>query len=372
MLRFGHLASEDDCEDYQGHEIQWLGFDELTHFTERQYRSLIGRVRSPRPYLPRRVRATSNPGGVGHEWVFQRWGPWLDPSCDWSGLPPRVDPETEEPIPPAKSGQVLWVRQTVDGEDYVPAGTEGAHSRTFIASRLQDNPSLMENDPNYGQRLLDNDPVRARQLALGDWLVRYAAGLMFKRAMFRFLDQAPKRWIHRVRFWDRAATPQKIKAGKPTGDPDWTIGVRYLMLPDFTFCVDDVVRLREGPGDVWNTIRNTAKMDGRGTVIGLEQEPGASGKSEAAAYVNALPGFAVWPIPASGSKIVRAGPVSATASAGNVALVRAPWNEPFLRCLENFPSGKHDDDTDAFSGAHNLVTSLPLPEQRDWDNLPVA
>ena len=58
---------------------------------------------------------------------------------------------------------------------------------------------------------------------------------------------------------------------------------------------------------------------------------------------------------ATGSKEVRAKPVSAQAEAGNIKIVRAPWNDEFLRELENFPTGKHDDAVDALSGAHGAL-----------------
>jgi hypothetical protein len=55
---------------------------------------------------------------------------------------------------------------------------------------------------------------------------------------------------------------------------------------------------------------------------------------------------------ATGDKETRAKPVSAQAEAGNVKLVRGLWNDEFLRVLENFPAGRHDDEVDALSGAY--------------------
>ena len=60
----------------------------------------------------------------------------------------------------------------------------------------------------------------------------------------------------------------------------------------------------------------------------------------------------------SGSKVDRARPVSAQAEAGNIKLVRGPWNEAFLEEVSMFPSGAHDDQVDALTGAFaELVTS---------------
>jgi predicted phage terminase large subunit-like protein len=136
--------------------------------------------------------------------------------------------------------------------------------------------------------------------------------------------------------------------------------------------IDDVIRVRCKPGDVWDLIRRTAETDGRGTIVGLEQEPGASGKFEADAYVSALPGFEVRPIRASHNKVRRAGPNSAQASAGKVALVRAGWNEAFLVEGEQFPDGSHDDQIDAWSGAHEVVTTTPLRRPSVWGTIPLA
>jgi hypothetical protein len=47
--------------------------------------------------------------------------------------------------------------------------------------------------------------------------------------------------------------------------------------------------------------------------------------------------------------------VSAQAEAGNVKIVRGLWNDEFLRELENFPAGKHDDCVDALSGAYEQI-----------------
>jgi hypothetical protein len=68
-----------------------------------------------------------------------------------------------------------------------------------------------------------------------------------------------------------------------------------------------------------------------------------------------LDGFNVRFATASGDKETRAKPVSAQAEAGNVKLVRGLWNDGFLRVLENFPVGSHDDDVDALSGAHEVL-----------------
>jgi hypothetical protein len=71
-----------------------------------------------------------------------------------------------------------------------------------------------------------------------------------------------------------------------------------------------------------------------------------------------LAGYWVLPEAETGDKITRFGPVSAQCEAGNVKILRAPWNEDFFRCLEGFPEVAHDDDVDAFSGALDLLVAV--------------
>jgi hypothetical protein len=76
---------------------------------------------------------------------------------------------------------------------------------------------------------------------------------------------------------------------------------------------------------------------------------------EAQATARALDGFDVRFNTTSANKETRAKPVSAQCEAGNVKIVRGLWNDEFLRSLENFPAAKHDDETDALSGAYGVI-----------------
>jgi len=73
-IEFGHLESENDKYRYQSSEFQFIGFDELSQFLETQYTYLFSRLRRLRDSgVPLRMRAGSNPGGVGHIWVKKRF-----------------------------------------------------------------------------------------------------------------------------------------------------------------------------------------------------------------------------------------------------------------------------------------------------------
>jgi terminase large subunit-like protein len=128
-LEFGSVAREDDKEKYQGRAHDLKGFDEITHFSESQYRFLIAWNRSTEQGQRCRVVATGNPPiSAEGTWVIKYWGPWLDPT----------HPN------PAKPGELRWFA-VVDGKDVEVAGpSEHARSRTFIPARLEDNPDLLK------------------------------------------------------------------------------------------------------------------------------------------------------------------------------------------------------------------------------------
>jgi hypothetical protein len=130
-LEFGSVPHEDDKDKYQGRAHDFVGFDEVTHFTESQYRFLIGWLRSTTIGQRCRVVATGNPPLTAEgQWVIRYWAPWLDPTH------PR----------PAAPGELRWYA-VIAGEDVEvdgPGPHDGvlARSRTFIPARLEDNPDL--------------------------------------------------------------------------------------------------------------------------------------------------------------------------------------------------------------------------------------
>lgn len=345
---FGHMEHADDVEEYLGGDYQFVAFEELTTFLQSQYVKLIARIRSAYD-VPLSLRATTNPGSEGHEWVFKRWGPWLDPDA---------------PIK-AKTGHALYFFNDDSGTDtIVPKGTELALGRTFIPAQLEDNPYLAA-DGVYASALQQLDPVTRKRMRHGDWLVKPAAGLYFKREWMHFIepDEVPKDLLV-VRYWDRAATDPEEQKRKGKTDPDWSVGAKLGMKPDKSAVyVLDVARMRGEPGAVEKFIISTAEMDGKGIEIGLEQEPGASGKADVAHLIQMLRGFRAFAHPKRNNKIVAAGPISADCQNEKLYVVRAPWNDRYIAELEQFPEGDHDDQVDGSSGAHTVLTSKPLPRK---------
>lgn len=171
-------------------------------------------------------------------------------------------------------------------------------------------------------------------------------GGMFQRGDFEIVDAVPSGG-RRVRAWDFAASKPK-----PGRQPDWTVGVRMLMANE-TFYVEDVIRGRWSAAKVESLLRNTASQDGPMVTIRQPQDPGSAGKSDAETKVRKLAGYSVVTKPPTGDKATRARPASAQAEAGNVKLLRGPWNEAFLDEVCAFPNAMFDDQVDAFADALN-------------------
>ena len=369
---FGYCDNEKDVERYQGVEYQFAGFDELTQFTEYQYKYIgFSRMRSPHG-IRIRLRATSNPGGEGHEWVFDRFGPWLNPESPVKAAPGEVlyfvvkSVEGESRVVNLPASQVAeWNAEVVEWNKTASLKTRRAYARgrTFIPANVWDNQYLAA-DGEYMADLNQLQRVERERLLHGNWLVKPAAKMYFDRTWFDLVD-APPAQAQRIRYWDRASTgeteAQKRKRGS---DPDYTVGL-LLAKVGSVYYVEDVVRFRKKPADVKKAIKQTAELDGKGVLVGLEQDPGQAGEFEISEYKTYLDGWHVKAYPARVDKVTRAGPVSTQCEAGNVKIVRGAWNKPFLDELEDFPEGGHDDQVDALSGAHNAIGKGVLRSVKD-------
>lgn len=150
-LEFGGVKNEDDKKKYQGRAHGLKGFDEITEFSQSQYEYLIGWNRTKRKDERARVVCTGNPPTTPEgQWVTRRWAAWLD----------KKHPH------PAKPGELRWYAM-VNGRDtevadarpfvvvdekivydydpaqFSPIEIISPKSRTFIPSRVTDNPIYM-------------------------------------------------------------------------------------------------------------------------------------------------------------------------------------------------------------------------------------
>lgn len=350
-IQFGTMQYARDKHKYQSAEYQFIGFDELTHFEENMYTYMFSRNRRPdvsclncrtnvRRYtyadghvrwkhtslygrqnckkalpdpavvkqysgslkngmtlfdVPLRMRSATNPGGIGHQWVKERF----------------VDPRTK-----------------IDGAIFVPA-------------RLTDNPSL--DQESYRESLGHLLPLDRERLLNGDWDVM-EEGDYFARHNFNSVEKGPNT-RERVRYWDMAATE---------GGGDWTVGA-LVSHHEGRWCIEDIVRFQNSPPNTEKIIFQTAMADrvtyGQIQTV-MEEEPGSAGKTAISHYQrNILPGFAFRGNRTTGDKTNRAKPVASAAQAGNVDMVAAAWNRDFLDEAALFPNGQYDDMVDAVSGA---------------------
>lgn len=333
-LTFGHLEHEEQKRRYASARFQYIAFDELSQFSETQYTFLFSRLRRPAVTtlgrapdgvgvagIPLRMRSASNPGGPGHGWVKRR----------------LVDPETRYP-----------------GAAFVPA--------KLIENRHLDVKS-------YAESLAHVGPVERERLLHGDWDVT-ELGTLFRATLWmsdRYLDDEPLDVVQRVRHWDFASTEQTATAT----DPDYTVGTKLGLRLDGSFVVLDVARFRAGPAEVERQVAAVAAADGRETHVGLEQEPGSSGKALVDYYQRrVLAGYVVHGERPTGDKQVRAVPVASAMQKQLVWAVRGRWLAAWLDELDGFP-GEHDDQVDSLSGAHTLLTrGGPLHVSRPTGRVP--
>jgi predicted phage terminase large subunit-like protein len=172
-------------------------------------------------------------------------------------------------------------------------------------------------------------------------------GSMFMVSKLEIVDEPPS-GLKMVRAWDMAATKD---------DGDFTAGVKMGAAGDGLYYVLDVTRGQWSTDERDSMIRLTASIDGRPVRILLPEDPGAAGKSMVAHQVRMLAGYTVRSERVTGDKITRADPFSSQVNAGNVRLVRGPWNRAFIEELRTFPRGKHDDQVDAAADAFSDVAA---------------
>ena len=135
FLRLRYLRRGLDIYNYHGHSYTWVGWDELTTFPSMEpYHYMKTRLRSATPVERKRIRATSNPGGVCHAQVKAYF----------------VDPAPH-------GGQVVKDEAT-------------NMSRMYLRSLVWDNKILLKADPGYIDRMRAVALVRGGAQLVKAWL----------------------------------------------------------------------------------------------------------------------------------------------------------------------------------------------------------
>ncbi|MBR4457593.1 MAG: terminase family protein [Clostridia bacterium] len=168
QVKFGSINHPQDRINYQGHQYDFIGFDEATHFTQDEIEFLRSRNRPSGPGTRVYMRYATNPGGIGHVYLKRRF----------------VDP-----APPGTT-----IRETVRA--LMPNGKEKSWqlTRIFIPSTVWDNQALLKNNPKYVADLASLPEQQRKQLLEGSW--DYYQGQVFgewRNDPGHYLDQT---WTH--------------------------------------------------------------------------------------------------------------------------------------------------------------------------------
>ena len=233
----------------------------------------------------------------------------------------------------------------------------------IVHARSIENPFL---PPDYTHLIGSHLTSALRQQELEGAFIDLE-GMLFRREWFYpLVDIAPIDAL-RVRYWDRAATPDS---------GCFSAGVLMSRTKDGLYWVEDVVRGQWSAEERNRIILETAKKDslryGNTVRIYGEQEGGSAGREISEQFVKMLSGYPVYRDIVSGSrsrmvdgikvpgdaKVVRAMPMAAQAEARNIRVVRAKWTEDYLDELSSAPESQFFDQFDASSGAFNKLASL--------------
>lgn len=205
-LWMSYLDRDEDVLRYQGQAFSWIGFDEMTQWrTNFAWDYMRSRLRTASPDLPLYMRGTTNPGGVGHQWVKKMF------------------------IDPAPFGKPFWATDIETGNTLVyPKGhsKEGLplFKRRFIPATLKDNPHLYEAG-DYEANLLSLPEHQRKQLLEGSWDVAEGAAFPeFNRA------------VHVVEPYNVPNTWTKFRACD-YGYGSWTAVLWFAVAPDDTIVV---------------------------------------------------------------------------------------------------------------------------------------
>lgn len=175
-IYFGSMQYAKDRTNYQGKRYDFIAFDELTHFTWDEYSYMFSRNRPSKSSTGEKtrvyIRATTNPGGIGHGWVKERF---------ITAAPPMT-PITETVSVRQPDGQMI----------------EMSRDRIFIPATVFDNQELLSADPNYLASLALLPEAERDALLYGDWN-------SFSGQVFREWTDDPQHYDDRL--WTHVINP---------------------------------------------------------------------------------------------------------------------------------------------------------------------
>jgi hypothetical protein len=242
-IRFSYMETDDHAHDHQTAEYNYAAFDELTHFTEYQYIYITTRVRSSKKGLPAYVRSASNPGGLGHTWVYDRF------------------------VKHAEGGHTLLKMKLPNGKET---------RMMFIPAKLTDNPVLMNEDPDYVNRLNLLPENERRALLHGDW--HAYAGQVFTEFRAKRLPNEPRNALHVIPPFEIPTWWPKVVAidwgwdaqtwvGWGAISPDERLFIYREYMCHKTYIADwaaDIARLSQFDGNIKKVVLDKSAWSSRG------------------------------------------------------------------------------------------------------------
>ena len=367
-LSFGHLEGARDGDRYASAEFHFVAFDELTQFSEKQYLDLFAQPRAPacpRCKFEKQYRTHRDMVHRQHtttclvcvDLARQQLSAARD---SFSHLP-----EAHIPCACARR-RTPATSVTIGSSADLSRGSELPSATACLCRRASTTTHISSANSTY-RSLLNLDPVTRARILKGDWEARSMRGVI-KREWFEIVDALPAD-LAMIRYWDTAFQKKRTS--------DYTVGVKYGIGRNGIGFIVHVARTKASPHEVERFIANAASQDSRNIRVVLQQEPG----SGSALWIDsmrrgALLGYPVYADQVKGTKFERSQPFRAAAEAGNIRLLRGPWNEAFLEECEQFSPDEHeyahDDQIDASCGAFNYLTAppkyeyIPVPKE-SWD-----
>lgn len=229
IIDFGYCDNDKSVIQYQSAEYDTIRFDELTHFTKYQYTYMMSRLRGANPY-PKQIKSATNPGGVGHTWVRERF----------------IDTAPPFTVQKCDSG-----------------------TRVYIPATVQENKFLMQKDPGYIRRLEAMDETTRKALLYGDWDI-------FEGQYFSEFDrnihvikpfEIPKEWRRYISIdygldmlvclWIAVDYQGKAYVYKELCESGLIISDAAKRIHEVNGY--DVITMRYAPPDMWNRRQETGK-----------------------------------------------------------------------------------------------------------------
>lgn len=296
-LKMRFLERDSDAEKYQGHSYTWMAFDEAGNWKSPDPIDKLRATLRSAHGIPCRLISTANPGGIGHQWLKERY---ITPAPP---MTPFYDAERK-----------TW--------------------RVFIPSRLNDNPHLLNNDPGYVDRIASSGaPWLVKAWLEGDWDA-HQEGSIFKREHFLSYIEPP-RFSRVVQSWDTAF--------KKNAENDYSVCLTVGVADNGFYILDRY----KGKAEFPELKRIACQLADHYRPNKIYIEDKASGQSliQELKKGTRLP---IFPVKVENDKIARAYSVTPLIESGKVFLPeRTQWVHDYLEALTSFPAALHDDDVDA-------------------------